>query len=182
MAKAKQLLAQAGLPDGFSIAMDTISATPYAEIAQAVQADLAAIGIKVQLLPGEQKQVITKTRARQHQLAMLAWGSDYLDANSNAQAFCADPDDGPNSNLKIIAWRSHFQNKQLTAEVQQAAVETDAAKRIAIYQDMQRQFWQTAPFAVMLQQIAVATMAKDVQGLVIGPSQVYTSYLNVTKG
>ena len=49
--------------------MDYISHSPYSDVAQAIQADLAAIGIKVTLQPGEQKQVITKTRARTHQLA-----------------------------------------------------------------------------------------------------------------
>ena len=58
--------------------MDYFSNSPNSDIAQAIQADLAAIGIKVQLLPGEQKQVITKTRARQHQLAMLDLGHRLL--------------------------------------------------------------------------------------------------------
>ena len=43
--KAKQLLADAGLANGFSVTMDYISASPHSEIAQAIQADLAAIGI-----------------------------------------------------------------------------------------------------------------------------------------
>ncbi len=88
----------------------------YGDIAQAIQADLAAIGIKVTLLPAEQKQVITKTRARQHQLAMLVWGTDYFDPNSNAQAWCENPDDSDASKLKILAWRSHFVDKELTGE------------------------------------------------------------------
>jgi peptide/nickel transport system substrate-binding protein len=64
--KAKQLLAAAGLSGGFSIAMDYASVWPFSEIAQAIQADLGAIEIKLQLLPAEQKQVVTKMRARQH--------------------------------------------------------------------------------------------------------------------
>ena len=62
--RAKTLMMQAGLPDGFNVTMDYVSQPPYDQIAQAVQADLGKIGIKVQLLPGENKQVITKTRAR----------------------------------------------------------------------------------------------------------------------
>ena len=38
---------QAGLPDGFNVTMDYISRPAYDQIAQAVQADLAKIGIKV---------------------------------------------------------------------------------------------------------------------------------------
>ena len=115
-AKAKQLLAEAGLGGGFSVSMDYISASPHSEIAQAIQADLAAVGIKVSLQPGDQKQVITKTRARQHQLAMLYWGTDYFDPNSNSQAWCENPDDSDQSKLKILAWRSHFVDKELTDE------------------------------------------------------------------
>ena len=92
MAKAKQLLAEAGLADGFAVTMDYISRVAATrDIAQAIQADLAAIGIKVTLLPGEQKQVITKTRARQHQLAMLGWGTDYFDPELQRPGVVREP-------------------------------------------------------------------------------------------
>ncbi len=181
VARAKELMAKAGLSNGFSATMDYISASPYGDIAQAIQADLAAIGIKVSLLPGEQKQVITKTRARQHQLAVLVWGSDYFDPNSNAQAFCADPDDSDTSKLKIIAWRSHFQDKELTAEVEQAAKELDGAKRIALYKKMQQQFIERSPFAFMLQKNATAVSRAGVKGFVVGPLPDYTHYHSITK-
>jgi peptide/nickel transport system substrate-binding protein len=176
VAKAKQLLADAGLSGGFSVTMDYFSNSPNSDIAQAVQADLAAIGIKVQLLPGERKQVITKTRARQHQLAMLTWGTDYFDPNSNAQAFCANPDDSDNSKLKIIAWRNHFANKELTDEVDQAAQELDTQKRVALYNKMQQQFWDDSPIAFMLQQNAVAVARKDVAGFHLGPQSDFVRY------
>jgi peptide/nickel transport system substrate-binding protein len=181
LGKAKTLLMQAGLPDGFSVTMDFISAAPYDQIAQALQADLGKIGIKVQLLPGEQKQVITKTRARTHQLAMLVWGSDYFDPNSNAQAFCADPDDSDTSKLKILAWRSHFKNAQLTKQVEDAATEVDPEKRLEIYRAMQEEFWDVAPFAMMLQKNEVATMRKTITGFKIGPMADYTRYSAIRK-
>ena len=181
LGKARTLMAQAGLPNGFNVTMDFQSASPYDEIAQAVQADLGKIGIKVQLLPGEMKQVITKTRARTHQLAMLVWGTDYFDPNSNAQAFCADPDDSDTSKLKILAWRSHFQNKQLTGEVEDAAKEVNAAKRIALYKTMQEQFWDVAPFAMLLQKNEVAAMRKVISGLRLGPMPDYTRYSAIRK-
>jgi peptide/nickel transport system substrate-binding protein len=181
VAKAKQLLAEAGLPDGFSVSMDYFSAAPYGDIAQAIQADLAAIGIKAQLLPGEQKQVITKKRARQHQLAMLQWGTDYFDPNSNAQAWCENPDDSDQSKLKILAWRSHFVDKELTGESQAAVHELDPAKRIELYKTMQRQFMERAPFAMLLQRNAVAVLAKGVSGFKVGPMPDYTHYSQIRK-
>jgi peptide/nickel transport system substrate-binding protein len=180
-AKAKELLAKAGYPNGFSVSMDYISIAPYSEIAQAVQADLAAVGIKVQLLPGEQKQVITKTRARTHQLAMLVWGTDYFDPNSNTQAWCENPDDSDNSKLKILAWRSHFVDKELNDEAVAAVHELDPAKRIALYHKIQQQFMERAPFAMLMQQNAVAVLGKGVSGFVIGPMPDYTRYAHITK-
>ncbi|MDR3537625.1 MAG: ABC transporter substrate-binding protein, partial [Acetobacteraceae bacterium] len=182
VAKAKALLAQAGLPDGFACTMDYISGSPYGDIAQALQADLAAVGIKVSLLPGEQKQVITKTRARQHQLAVLVWGSDYFDPNSNAQAFCENPDDSDTSKLKILAWRSHFQDAALTVASQMAAKELDSKQRIAMYEDMQRKFREAAPFAMLLQKNATSVARLDTKGFILGPLPDYTRYETIVKG
>jgi len=181
IAKAKQLLAEAGLPNGFSVTMDYISTSPSSEIAQAIQADLAAIGIKVSLLPGDQKQVITKTRARQHQLAMLIWGTDYFDPNSNCQAWCENPDDSDQSKLKILAWRSHFADKELTSEAEAAVRELDPEKRIALYHKIQQQFMDRAPFAMLLQRNAVAVLGKGVSGFKVGPMPDYTHYSTIRK-
>ena len=179
--RAKALMKEAGLADGFSVTMDCPSVQPYADIAQAVQADLAAIGIKINLVVGDTKQVITKTRARQHQMAMLSWGTDYFDPNSNAQAFCANPDDSDGSKLKILAWRSHFVDPELTAMVAAATTELDSAKRVGIYQQMQKLSRERSPFVMMLQAISNAVQGKGVSGFVIGPLPDYTKYYDVKK-
>ena len=149
--------------------MDYISHAPDADIAQAIQADLAAIGIKVTLLPGEQKQVITKTRARQHQLAMLVWGTDYFDPNSNAQAWCENPDDSDTSKLKILAWRSHFVDKELNDEAVAAVHELDPAKRIALYKRCRCSSWTARRSPCCCSSNAVAVLGKGVSGFKVGP-------------
>lgn len=180
-AKGKALLAEAGYPDGFTVTMDHFSYAPYNDIAQAVQANLKDIGITVKLLPGEQKQIFTKMRARQHELIMLEWGSDYFDPNSNAQAFCSDPDDSDNSKLKILAWRCHFHDPELIAMVEDAVKELDGKKRIAMYQDMQRKSRDRSPFVMMMQRNEVAVMGKGVSGLKIGPMPDFTKYADIRK-
>jgi peptide/nickel transport system substrate-binding protein len=181
VAKAKALLAEGGYPEGFEVTLDHVSSPPYSDVAQALQADLAAIGITVSLLGGEAKQVYTKNRARQHQLALLPWGTDYFDPNSNAQAWCANPDDSDNSKLKILAWRSHFADPELTAMVDAAAKELDNAKRMAMYATMQRLALQRAPFAWLMQNINTAVLGKGVSGYVIGPVADFTKFANVEK-
>src|SRR6185295_19929551 len=63
--KAKELLGQAGVPNGFAITLDHTNNAPWGDIAQAIQATFGQIGVRVSLVPGEQRQVITKMRARQ---------------------------------------------------------------------------------------------------------------------
>jgi len=180
--KAKALLAAGGYPDGFDVVLDYYSRTPYAEIAAAIQADLAAIGVRAQLLAGETKQVTTKMRARQHQMTLMIWFPDYLDPNSNAQAFNANPDDSDASKLKLPAWRCHFFDKALTEAVDRAAKETDQAKRMAMYAQMQRDAMERSPFVFILQSAEVVAMRKGVTGLSLGLMPDYTDYAGIAKG
>ena len=52
----------------------------------------------------------------------------------------------------------------------QATKELDSAKRIALYQKMQRLARERAPFAWMLQQVATAVLGKGVSGFVHRPA------------
>jgi peptide/nickel transport system substrate-binding protein len=174
--KAKALLAQAGYPQGFPATLDHYSEPPFADIATALQANLTAVGIKVSLVAGVRKQVFTKMRARQHQLVLNQWFPDYFDPNSNAQAFNANPDDSDNSPMKIIAWRCHFFNKQLTDEVAQAAAELDTKQRVEMYHRMQQQAWATSPIVFMLQQRDVTLARKNVVGFHLGPQSDFIRY------
>ncbi len=179
--KAKELLAKAGYPDGFTATFDHFSEHPYADIAAALQANLGAVGIKVSLLAGTRKQVLTKMRARQHQLVMNEWFPDYFDPNSNAQAFCSNPDDSDNSPLKIIAWRTHFYDKEITAEVEQAAAELDTEKRVELYHKIQQQAWERSPIVFLLQQNDVAVARKGVNGFMLGPQSDFVRYAKTVK-
>ena len=86
-----------GYPDGFAVTLDHISPSRRTRTSRRrSRPTWPRSASRCSLLPGEQKQVITKMRARQHQIAMMTWFPDYLDPNSNAQAFCANPDDSDN--------------------------------------------------------------------------------------
>lgn len=61
-ALAKQLLAQAGLPDGFELAMYMGTAPTFQSVAQAIQAQLAEVGITVKLTAMENTALATARR------------------------------------------------------------------------------------------------------------------------
>jgi peptide/nickel transport system substrate-binding protein len=180
-AKAKALLAKAGYPNGFSVTFDHFAKSPYRDVAQAVQANLAEVGIKVELLAGEEKQVVSKMRARQHQMLMSTWAPDYIDPNSNVQAFNSDADDADSAKMKLPAWRCHFVDKELTGLVVAAAKELNAKTRNEIYAKIQREDLQRAPWLFLLQQAEIATMRRGVSGMTIGVLPDFTRYAQIVK-
>ncbi|CAN5373892.1 ABC transporter substrate-binding protein [soil metagenome] len=168
--KAKELLTKAGLPDGFSVKIDVRSIPTEQGIAEAIQQSMAKGGVKLEIIPGDGKQVLTKYRARQHDIFLGSWGSDYQDPNSNADTFAANHDNSDKAKAKPLAWRNAWDIPDLTKETESAVLESDAAKRAAIYEDLQKKVLATGPFVIMFQQIEVAASRKTVKGFTLGPS------------
>jgi peptide/nickel transport system substrate-binding protein len=182
VAAAKAALAKAGVPDGFELSFDYTSAAPYSDIAQAIQSNLAEVGIRLKMLPGEQRAVITKTRARTHDIAMVRWGSDYFDPNSNAEAFSINTDNGDEARNKTLAWRASWLIPELSAKTVEALKQTDAGTRAQMYQDIQKEHQQVSPFVIMLQEIEVSVSRPGVRGFDMGPMNDRHSYVNISKG
>ncbi len=170
VAKAKELLAKAGLADGFTVTMDVRNTQPVTGIAENVQQTLAQAGIKLEIIPGDGKQTLTKFRARQHDIYIGQWGSDYFDPNSNAETFTFNPDNSDEGKNKTLAWRNAWDPTELSAKTQAALLEKDTAKRAAIYEDLQKQVLATGPFVMIFQQTEIAGYSDNVKDYKLGPS------------
>ncbi len=179
--KAKELLKQAGLPDGFSVTMDTTNKTETMELAQAIQSTWAKAGVKLEIKPADNKQTLTKYRARQHDIYIGVWGSDYQDPHSNAEGYATNADNADNAEHKLLAWRNSWFIPDLTKEVYAARDEMDNAKRVAMYQDIQKKVLDDGPYVIMFQQIETAAVKKSVDGFVVGPSFDLDLYHDVVK-
>jgi peptide/nickel transport system substrate-binding protein len=179
--KAKELLAAAGLPDGFSVTMDTRSGQPVTGIAESVQQTFGQAGIKMEIIPGDGKQTLTKYRARNHDMYIGQWGADYWDPHTNADTFTRNPDNSDNASSKTLAWRNAWDIPELTKQTTSAVVETDPNKRVEIYADLQKKFRETSPFIMIFQQTEVAGLRKAVQNFKLGPSSDTTYVYKVTK-
>lgn len=179
--KAKALLAKAGYANGFEVTFDHPNTWPFPDIAQAMQADLAQVGIRLKLLAGDYAQVLAKRRARQHQMQIGRFGADHIDSSSFASYFLPNSDDSEATKVKNGAWNNHFVDPKLTAVANAANRELDPAKRLAMYQQMQRDFWEVAPMAFLLQKRDVAVTRSNVTGLAMGPIDAYSRYAGVHK-
>ncbi|MBN9010026.1 MAG: ABC transporter substrate-binding protein [Rhizobiales bacterium] len=170
LAKAKQLLAGAGLPDGFSVTMDVRSTQPVSGIAESFQQTAGQAGVKVEIIPGDGKQTLTKYRARKHDIYIGQWGSDYWDPNSNAETFTANPDNSDDGKSKTLAWRNAWDVPALTAKTKSALLEEDPAKRAAIYKELQEAVLKDGPFVTIFQQIEVAGLSGKLKGFRLCPT------------
>jgi peptide/nickel transport system substrate-binding protein len=171
VAKAKELLEKAGLKDGFTVTMDVRNTQPVTGIAESVQQTLAQAGIKLEIIPGDGKQTLTKFRARTHDIYIGQWGSDYFDPNSNAETFTVNPDNSDEGKNKTLAWRNAWDvPKELSDAGKGALLEKDAEKRAAIYEDLQKKVLAQSPFVIIFQQTEVAGYSSKLKDYKLGPS------------
>ena len=179
--KAKELLAEAGLPDGFTVTMDTRNTNEITAMGQAIQQTMAMAGIKMELIPGDGQQTLTKYRARNHDIYIGRWGPDYQDPHTNADTFARNPDNSDDAASKPLAWRNAWDIPEMTAKADAAVLEADAGKRAQMYIDLQTEHQQTSPFVIMFQEIEVLARRKNVEGFIVGPSFNDNSFKAVTK-
>jgi peptide/nickel transport system substrate-binding protein len=181
--KAKELLTQAGLPDGFSVTMDTINSSPEIDMAQAIQATFAEGGVALEIIPGDNKQTLTKYRARNHDIYIGRWGPDYQDPHTNADTFASNPDNSDAAGLTgKLAWRNAWDIPEISATTAAAVLERDAGKRAEMYRELQREVQETGPFVILFQDIELIAERGNVQGMIWGPSFDSNSYAKARKG
>jgi len=180
--KAKALLKDAGYPDGFDITLDSPNSSPFSNIAQSVQATMAEGGVKVKIIPAETKTVLTKYRAREHQLLLMYWGPDYMDPHTNADGFAHNLDNSDEATKgKPLAWRNSWKDDNVNAMTEAAVRERDEAKRKQDYLDLQKKVMDDGPFAIMFQETKQVAERSNIKDFVIGPSSDVVYYNLTTK-
>jgi peptide/nickel transport system substrate-binding protein len=171
--KAKQLMKEASV-SGFETNLFHNDETPRPEVGQVIQASLAKIGIKVTLNKMVGSQLMPLYRAQKTDLFLGGWGPDYNDPHTNAQPFA-------DHTAKQLAYRNAYENEQTAKMIQDASVEMDDGKRIALYQAANRIIQEDGPFAFLYQQLFQHAVRSSVQDLKVGPNPQMTKLYTVTK-
>jgi peptide/nickel transport system substrate-binding protein len=165
---AKALLAEAGFADGFTIALDypdfSNSGVNFATLAQKIQADLAEVGITVELKGAEVGVWLAAYRDGKSAFTLSLWGPDFLDPG-NYLEFLPE---------YKVGKRANWTNANSTNDIQDirdaAAVATAPEERVKLFGQMQDYMQLNGPFAPLVQagtQIGYSTALK---GFVYNPS------------
>ncbi|MGB6779267.1 MAG: ABC transporter substrate-binding protein [Planococcus citreus] len=147
--EAKKLLAEAGLEDGFTTELYTMSnPRPYLpepmKIAEAIQSDLAEIGITAEIVSSEWATYLEDTKNGKHSMAMYGW-----------TGVMADPDNFlyPNlskTNAEVPAQNiAFYKSDEFTSLITEARETIDQDKRTELYQEAQQLFQEDAPWVML---------------------------------
>lgn len=162
--KAKQLLTEAGYPNGFEASLIFGTLPHSAPIAQSVQQNASKIGVKLSLERMANAQLFSKVRGREFQSAMLAWQTGVPDAHGNASRLVFNPDNRAEAKqTQYPSWRSSYQDLALNAKIDEALLEADTAKRDALYAEIQKDVMAKGPMAFMFQMYNIAGVRKDLK-------------------
>jgi peptide/nickel transport system substrate-binding protein len=185
--RAKALLAEAGYPDGFDLpylvpASGSGMVAPK-EIATAMQADLAKVGVNAQI---ETQEWITYLAAvqsglddingKQYGMCQMSWMNPVADPGLYVEYVSAGQGDNLGLNL------SYYDNPEYNTLLADARLITDQDERAALYQQAQRIFADDAPWLFMFHSNFVTAARKNVQGIVLSPNQNVLHLEGVTKG
>lgn len=155
--KAKQLLAQAGMPTGFTFKLSygtgaAVAGIGYDIVAQKVKSDLARVGIVAELNPMQQSALRDGFRAGQLASVLTFWNPDAMDP-----ALWADP------TIQRVAKRVGWTPPQTIVDlVAKADGEQDPATRNDLYVQYQKQMADVALLQVLLQPVYSVAVRNEI--------------------
>lgn len=126
-AAARKLLADAGLAAGVDLELWSSQTAPFPRLAEAIQAYLKTVGIRVKLVQRDASTMRAAARAGQTDLVLKDWFADYPDAENFLYPLLHSANKGVGGNV------SFYSNPAFDKLVNEARVENDAAKRADLY-------------------------------------------------
>ena len=169
-AKAKQLLEEAGYPDGFETTLWALPVPrPYIpdgqSLAVAIQSDLRKIGIEAKIITFDWGTYLEKTKNGEHDMAMLGWSADLGDPD-NFLYFLLSTDTATKPAGNIAFYRSDEMQETLI----RARSTVDLSERTALYKKAQAIFHRDAPWVPLAHAKQIVIVNKQVKNLKLQPT------------
>ncbi|MFW6215431.1 MAG: glutathione ABC transporter substrate-binding protein [Alkalispirochaetaceae bacterium] len=168
--RARELLAEAGYPDGFSMTLHHPTGRYLldATVAEAVQDMLGDVGIDATLETREWSSYLDFTsqppEQAEYDAFMLGWGTVTLDSDYGLYALLHSRQWNPNGNN-----RGFYENERVDELLDEARVETDRARREEIYSEAVELIWEDAPWIFLYNEGQINANRTNVEGLIHHP-------------
>jgi peptide/nickel transport system substrate-binding protein len=164
--QARELLRSAGYPQGFSTTLWAMPVSrPYMpepeRIARAIQANLAAVGIKARIVTCEWKDYLARAYAGEHDMCLLGWVGAGDPDNFFSNLFAADKAAPPHASN--IAFFTDPAAQKLIAAAQR---EPDQARRAGLYRQLQAVIHDQAPWTPLAHAYQAMARERTVTGVV----------------
>ncbi|PLT44633.1 Dipeptide-binding ABC transporter, periplasmic substrate-binding component [Paenibacillus pasadenensis] len=169
--KAKQLLADAGYPNGLPEEMVFYAmpvARPYMpdgkKVAEAIQADFAKIGVKTRIESPEWATYLDDAKdGEKDDLFMLGWNGDNGDPDNFLFTLLHKDTIGSNN-------YSFYSNEEVNKLLSEGQAETDPAKREELYKQAQVLIKQDAPWIPLVHSTPLLAGKANLKGYVPSPT------------
>ena len=162
--KARNLLAEAGFPDGKGLPAMTLYSTPeYANISEFIQKAFENIGLQLEVQNMQGGTLRKEVRNSRYNFWRGSWIADYPDGE-NYLALLYGPHtvpNGPNT--------THYANPQFDSLYLAAKTVTDDSARYQIYQQMDRLMLEDAPVIPLYYDRSIRILQKNITGLQSNP-------------
>ncbi len=170
LARAKQLLTEAGYPNGFTKKLILSANSISPNIAQHVASNAAKVGVTLELEQMADANLFTRGRNREFELQLVSWYANYPDADANTFRHAVNPDKRPEAKLtQYPVWRTGWQDLSINEQAAAARMEPDPAKRTAMYHAIQEFMMHNGPMVYIYQVIRPIAVRSSVKGFVISP-------------
>jgi len=171
LAKAKALLAEAGLPNGFETTLwypviQRAYLPDSGATAIQLQQDLKLIGIKVKLKKVEWAAYLKGTGNGVHEMCILGWMADIGDPDNYLYVLL----DKTNANPPGANNRSFYKGEEYSRLVTKARYTVDWDERVKLYADAQRILFDEVPCVPLVTVPDFRVLRGDVRGYTIYPA------------
>lgn len=139
-AKARALLAEAGYATGLRLQLWRGQRAEHKRIAQAIQQELAKVGIAVEIVERDAASARAAARKGEADLFLSDWYADYPDAENFTYPLFASKNAGTGGNYAFLA------DTALDAMLERARRTTDSAEAVATYRAADQRIFDTAPW------------------------------------
>jgi peptide/nickel transport system substrate-binding protein len=161
--KAKELLSEAGYPNGLKLTLTSDENQERLDVAEMVQAQLAEIGVNLEVITLERGKFIDDVIAGNLQMFALGWTANTGDPDYALYASFHTSMFGEGGNM------SFYSNPRVDELLTEGRVSTDDETRMEAYREAQKIIWEEVPCVFYIHPQEITAYSANLKGFNISP-------------